>query len=530
MIHSRALLFAAALGAAASLPAQLAGGYFVGPSGSFPNIAAAIAALTSQGVVAPVTFVVTANDSGPWTIPSFPGQGPANPVVFDGLGTVTIGGQPALTLNGCASVTFQGFSGTFAATPSAFVVNAGTADCTFRNCSLLGTVATSGQALFSAAGGSGLLIEDCVFGGGYESIYVQVGASGTVIRRNKIQAGGFWIMRLAGPNTLLENNFITGTSNYGISAGVSGTGGSATAQNLKIRHNSIYINHPTTGNQYCSLRWYAAAANNTEVVNNIFFDQYPGPPSGTSQPFNMWCSSSLRPTLMNYNCLWSNLAGYFPVYASANQTFASWQALGFDVNSIQADPLYVAPGTTTAADLRIGVGSPCATAGTFLISTLFDYFMMPRTPPVSIGAHEQDGSTLASYTIYGLGCTGTPGVPTNVATGLPQLGTTMTITFGNLPAPELAVAIFGFSNVTSGFGPLPLNLATFGAPNCFARASADATTFLLGSAGSASLQMATPNLPGLIGLTYYTQALVIDPPVNTLGVTMSDAAAAVVGL
>jgi len=61
---------------AATLPAQLAGAYVVGPAGNYANIAAAIAALTTTGVSGPVTFLVTANDAGPWTLPAFPGQGP----------------------------------------------------------------------------------------------------------------------------------------------------------------------------------------------------------------------------------------------------------------------------------------------------------------------------------------------------------------------------------------------------------------------------------------------------------------------
>lgn len=519
------LLLAPALATclAAALPAQLAGAYAVGPGGTFPNLTAALAALQSQGVVAPVTFVLLANETGPWTLGAFPGQGPSNPVVFDGLGTATISGtQPVLTLSGCANVAFRGLRGTFTNTPNAIVIQAGTTDTRFDHCNLFANVATSGQALMTVSGGSGLTIEDCEFGGGYESIYVMVAASNTTIRRNKILGGGFWIMRLAGSDIVLENNFVTGTSQYGISAGIAGN--AASGQNLKIRHNSVFIQHPTTSTQFCSLRWYAAAANNTEVVDNIFYDGY-----GATGALNMWCSSTLRPTVMDHNCLWSNVAGYNCVYAGSNLQFAAWQALGFDTNSIQADPQYTAPGTSTAADLRLGTGSPCATAGTLLASTPFDYFWAVRTAPVSIGAHESD-SGLASYTVFGAGCAGTAGVPTNSSSLPPQLGTTAVLTFGNLPSPPLAIALFGLSNTQSAFGPLPLALAGFGAPNCTARVSPDASTFLVCSAGAASLQVTTPNLPGLLGVTYHTQALVLDPALNALGASMSAAATAIVGL
>src|SRR5690242_19456707 len=159
MANSRLVSFAAALGLATALPAQLAGAFVVGPGGSFPNIAAAIQMLTSIGVAGPVSFLVTANDTGPWTIGAFPGQGPNHPVLFDGQGTVAIAGaQPVLTLSGCDSVTFRGFTGTFTSAVHSFLVNTGTTDCVFAGCDFRAPTATSGNAngttaLFDFAGG-----------------------------------------------------------------------------------------------------------------------------------------------------------------------------------------------------------------------------------------------------------------------------------------------------------------------------------------------------------------------------------------
>jgi hypothetical protein len=473
-------------------------------------------------VSAPVTFLVTANDAGPWTIGAFPGQGAANPVLFDALGPITLSGtQPLLTLSGCASVTFRGFNGTFTNTPSSFVINAGTTDCVFTNCDFRATVSTSGAALFNFVGGTGCRIEDSTFGGGYEALFAQAANDGTTVQRCRILGGGFWILRIAGSNFVLANNFITGNSNYGISAGISGTGNTGTGANVKIWHNSIYINHTSTSSQYCSLRWYSGAAG-TEVLDNVFVDNYPAP---TATGFNMWCSSALRPTLMNYNCLWGNQTGTFPVYASANRTLAAWQGLGFDVNSIQADPLFVAPGATPA-DLSLQIGSPCSVDGTLLPLVTGDFFSAPRTAPVSIGAHEEDSGAL--YRTFGAGCTGTAGIPTNTASTPPRIGQNSVITFGNLPAPYVAIAMIGLSNTASAFGPLPYALAPLGAPSCFGRVSPDATTFLLGAAGSASFTFSTPAAP-LFGFTFYTQALVLDSALNALGASTSNAATAVVG-
>ncbi len=500
-----------------SLPAQLAGTYVVGPGGNYANIAAAVTALTTSGVSGPVTFLVTANDaSGPWTIGAFAGQGAANPVLFDALGTISLSGaQPLLTLNGCGFVTFRGFSGTYNATPSTFVVNAGTTDCVFTGCDFRATVATSGQALFSLVGGTNCRIEDSSFGGGYEALYAQSANSRTIVQRCRITGGGFWTMRIDGTDFILQNNFISGTSNYGIRAG-------GPAANLKIRHNSVYSFHPAnSGSQYCTLRWYTTVGG-TEVVNNIFYDDYPGTTGN-----NLWCSGTYRPTVMDYNCLWSNAATYTPVYASAAQTFASWQALGFDTNSIAADPLFQAP-AATPADLRLQAGSPCAQAGTFLPAVLTDFFMAPRTAPVSIGGHESDGA-LASYTTFGAGCAGSAGIASNTSSAPPRLGTTAIITFGNLPPASIAIAMLGLSNTTSVFGPLPVDLGAWGAPGCFGRVSTEVTMLMIGSGGSASMPFVTPNQAHLMGLSFHTQALVLDT-VNAFGVVTSDAATAVLGL
>ena len=520
------LILSAALGAASLAPAQLAGAYAVGPGGSFPDLAAAITALAANGVAGPVTFTVTGNQSGSWTLTAFPGQGPANPVVFDGGGTVALAGpQPVLTLAGCASVTFRGFTGTFTATPapSAIVVTGSTADCAFAACSFHAPPTTSvGQPLLALDGGSGLLLEDCAFGGGYEALYSGPANSGTTVQRCRIRGGGGRIARIGGADFELVDNVITGGSDFGIHCGLSGS--PASAPNLKIRHNSFHQTHQsTTGlNQHCSLRWYTSAPG-TEVVDNVFVDHFPGFPG-----HNVWCSGANRPAVMDFNCFWSGNAAYSPVYAGANLTLAGWQALGFDANSIQADPLYVAP-AATPPDLRLQAASPCATAGTLLPPVPYDFVLAPRTVPVSLGAFEQDNAGSARYAVFGAGCAGSAGTPTNTVSALPRLGTTPLLTFGNLPAPNLAVAILGLANTGSGAGPLPLPLGFLGMPLCSLRVRPDVTLTVAGAAGSGSVPFPIPNDPALAGFTFHTQALVLDPGLNAFGASMSDAATAVIG-
>jgi hypothetical protein len=495
----------------------------VGPGGDYANITAAIGALTASGVSGPVSFLVRANDVGPWTLAAFPGMGPSNPVLFDGQGTVTFtGGQPLLTLSGCDSVTFRGFNATLTNAAYGIVVAPGTTACVFTGCNFQAPTTTTGTtSVFNLTGGSRCRIEDSTFGGAWEALTSAAANDLTTVQRCRIISGGFRIMTISGSNFTLVDNFITGTANYGINAGAPGQ--ATTGVNVKIRHNSVVITHPTPSNQYCSLRWYTNTAT-SEVVDNIFCDSFLAP---TTTGFNLWCSLALRPAVMDYNCFWSNQAGYTPFFATVNQTLAGWQGLGFDLNSIQADPLFVAPAT---ADLRLQTGSPCAIAGTALASVTTDIFQSLRTAPVSIGAHEESGGIGAAYAVFGGGCAGHAGVPSNGNVGTPAIGGSWQLSLGNLPPPDVAILVFGFSNTVSGLGPLPVALSSFGAPGCSARVSLDATSLLVGSGGTATSNFTTPGNPLLVGLRVFTQALVLDPGRNAMGAVTSDAATATVGL
>jgi hypothetical protein len=134
----------------------------------------------------------------------------------------------------------------------------------------------------------------------------------------------------------------------------------------------------------------------------------------------------------------------------------------------------------------------------------------------------------AGYTVLGLGCAGTLGVPGLTAQARPRLGRTATVLLERLP---LAAAFFvmGFDATTSPLGPLPVDLAPFQAPGCALRIRPDAALFLGGSGSTATWNLAIPNDPSLLCLRFFHQALVLSPGSNGLGAVVSDAAAAIVG-
>jgi len=135
----------------------------------------------------------------------------------------------------------------------------------------------------------------------------------------------------------------------------------------------------------------------------------------------------------------------------------------------------------------------------------------------------------AGYGFFGLGCAGSLGVTNLTHSSRPAIGTTLTVGLNNLPA-SAAIMMTGFSNTSSLFGALPVDLATFGAPGCSGRVSPDATLFLLGVGNTANWVFNLPNAPGLIGLMMYQQALVLDSGFNALGMVASDATGMIVGM
>lgn len=137
---------------------------------------------------------------------------------------------------------------------------------------------------------------------------------------------------------------------------------------------------------------------------------------------------------------------------------------------------------------------------------------------------EYSAGTSAAYAVFGSGCAGTNGVPSNSASALPVLGSTLTIDIGNLPAPETMVMVLGVGTVTPS-----VDLGFLGAPGCPAHVTPDFLQLITGSAGSASFSLAVPNNPALTGYELHSQAIVVDAAANAFGGVVSDAATATVG-
>jgi PKD repeat protein len=177
------------------------------------------------------------------------------------------------------------------------------------------------------------------------------------------------------------------------------------------------------------------------------------------------------------------------------------------------------------ADLALTLGAARnTTSAPFTGAT----FLSPRVWNGTLHYDTATGAATAGYGFFGSGCASSLGISNLLPANRPQVGTTLTVNVNNLPL-SAAVMMVGFSNTTSGFGPLPLDLAPLGAPGCSGRVSPDVTLFLSGAANAATWALTVPNVPTFIGTVLYNQALVLDPAINALGAVVSDAAGMMIG-
>ena len=132
---------------------------------------------------------------------------------------------------------------------------------------------------------------------------------------------------------------------------------------------------------------------------------------------------------------------------------------------------------------------------------------------------------LASFTVFGQSGTTSAGTqPTISSSGPPILGSIITITLtGGLPSGPV-ILFAGWSNTTSSYGPLPLDLASFGAPGNTLYASVDYKAHMSTNAnGEASLNIGLPGVASWDGRHLYFQWYVSDVAANGRGLVLSNA-------
>ncbi|MCA8975849.1 MAG: hypothetical protein KDC98_14095 [Planctomycetes bacterium] len=143
-----------------------------------------------------------------------------------------------------------------------------------------------------------------------------------------------------------------------------------------------------------------------------------------------------------------------------------------------------------------------------------------------------DGTTWEYGPVYpatteqrGTGCPGPLGPPSLVPLTLPWIGSTQSFQLVNVPLPAGSFCTLGFDDQAWLGTPLPWDMTPIGMPGCQLRVAPAATEFVVGTAWNFGI----PNAPSLLGLPFFTQAMVIDPPANAVGFTVTQSVAGVMG-
>ncbi len=132
-----------------------------------------------------------------------------------------------------------------------------------------------------------------------------------------------------------------------------------------------------------------------------------------------------------------------------------------------------------------------------------------------------------SYDEFGAACKGTGGTPKleNGTIG-PEIGRSFQARMTGLSTSKVVLLVFGVSDKKWGAVNLPLKIGTTG---CTLYVSIDTISAFLTSNRTATWNVSVPNSKSLIGMTWFNQIISIDPKINALGLTTSNAAKAVIG-
>jgi hypothetical protein len=124
---------------------------------------------------------------------------------------------------------------------------------------------------------------------------------------------------------------------------------------------------------------------------------------------------------------------------------------------------------------------------------------------------------MARASSHGDGCLGSNGTPTLNFSGSPVVGNTLSFDLTNGVPSGVALFFAGFSNAA----PFPFELSIIGMPGCYAYTDLTVTAALfLDPLGAGSFALPIP--ASVVGLLFYGQFAVLDPPANTFGFTTSN--------
>jgi len=420
-----------------SLSAQLNGTYTVGPTGTYTTLAAAITALQTNGVSGPVFMDIQSGTyTGNWSVPAITGASATNTITFrsQALNNTAVvlvplvATQPVLGFMGSSHVTLQwvriSATNADAVRLSGVVNNARVLNC------ILSTTGPGDNAIsVGLTGGGDIHIESCDITAadtGVEVVAYSPGPVSDIYVANNVLAGIRGVgIRASGVQGLnIQGNDITAgsTTSFGVelSLGMGQTrvtgnrinwtvnqalrfsGDGLVSQVLLVENNMVrtsstsaqpviyffninggVFRHNSARSTQARTALSLSSSTDCTVEANIF------------QTTAAHCVALIGSTgsTVGRN-VYFNSQPNMGVITGVFHTWASWQALGFDVGSVFANPAFV-----STFDLHIQAGSPAQDFGTWPPQTVADIDGTLRGTATTLlpdaGAHERTDACAA---------------------------------------------------------------------------------------------------------------------------------------
>jgi len=123
---------------------------------------------------------------------------------------------------------------------------------------------------------------------------------------------------------------------------------------------------------------------------------------------------------------------------------------------------------------------------------------------------------------FGSGCKGSAGTPSLSASGIADIGGTVTFTVQNVPSFAAGLLFAGSSNTADGAVKLPRDLSNFGMAGCSQLVSLDMVLNMSTTATVGTLPGRIPFDYQLVGIKVYVQHVVEDKKANSFGLVVSN--------
>ena len=213
------------------------------------------------------------------------------------------------------------------------------------------------------------------------------GSPGAVIRGNRVvNVGGIAISATSCPNCVIEDNVIVEEQPTDDFTGIKVPDRGRKSIDMPdtdaiVRNNSIYFSGAVTGSVGIYL---GDEGTGHAVVNNAI--HYVGTSSNVS---GFWLNlPATSYAAVDNNIYYSPSAPNSKWEGSRGQALAQWRvATGFDVHSLQANPLFTSP-ASPSSDLSISAGSPAINTGNIAFGSPVDITGQSRDATPDIGAYE----------------------------------------------------------------------------------------------------------------------------------------------